>query len=207
MLTLAAVLVAGALIILLGFTLEDLIFWIDKRRKIHKHSRLEWVTNETLQTQRLAHEELGIGPWEGCASIHDVPVMVEGQLLAILDIRDPTHPRLRIPTPVATKPDSKLEAATTNCTEESERSELRQDESDQSHGRIEPDVSSAEQTGGSHEQSEKRAFGTAATRDNVMNHGDAEQRLMNNDQNPEISSPNRVNEVQNPGNNKLGPAP
>lgn len=87
----------GGIIIILGIALEDLVLWIEKRHNVTKHSRLEWMTNGALQTQRLAHEELGIGPWEGCAGLHDVPTLVDkGKILAILDTRDLSHPRLRI---------------------------------------------------------------------------------------------------------------
>lgn len=165
MLTLAVVLILGGLIIILGYALEDLVFWIDKRRKLHRHSRLEWVTNDILQLQRLAHEELGIGPWQGCANIHDVPTTEKGQLLAILDIRDPMHPRLRTPPSALTKPNGKLEAVV-NSTENNGSSEQSFDDiehshsndaqglanHDQGHEYADHNNSCAEQNGGSNER-------------------------------------------------------
>lgn len=88
----------GTLITLLSYTLESVIVWIEKRRKIIKYSRLEWFTSEKFQLQRLAHEELGVGTWDGCTGVRTTPVTGKGQLLAILDIEDPEHPRLKVET-------------------------------------------------------------------------------------------------------------
>ena len=46
----------------------------------------------------MAHEELGIGIWEDCAGFQAVPVTEKGQLLGVLDIKDPKHPRLKVPS-------------------------------------------------------------------------------------------------------------
>ncbi|KAL9619149.1 MAG: hypothetical protein Q9160_006239 [Pyrenula sp. 1 TL-2023] len=110
-LQLSIVLILGGLIIIIGLTLEDLVFWIDKRRKVVKHSRLEWSTNDVLQTQRLAHEELGIGPWKECAGARSVPVLVEkGQLLAVLNLSNPMHPILQDPKQEAQGGNSTLDS-------------------------------------------------------------------------------------------------
>lgn len=53
---------------------------------------MEWIANETLQLQRLAHEELGAGGWSGAANA--VPVTKAGETLATLDTTDAYHPRL-----------------------------------------------------------------------------------------------------------------
>lgn len=67
-----------------------------------KYARLEWFTNDALQTQRLAHEELGIeATWNGCAGVRAVPITEKGEMLAVLDISDPKHPRLRAPEKTA----------------------------------------------------------------------------------------------------------
>lgn len=71
---------------------------IQTRRGANVYARLEWGTNETLQLQRLAHEELGVGTWEGCAG--DVPVTKRGERLAVLDLGDLDHPRLKAPLAV-----------------------------------------------------------------------------------------------------------
>jgi hypothetical protein len=61
----------------------------------HSYSRLEWCSNGTLQLQRLAHEELGIGTWGACTQ--DIPVTREGEMLGILDVTDPGHPVFKMP--------------------------------------------------------------------------------------------------------------
>lgn len=51
--------------------------------------------NETLQLQRLAHEELGLGTWTRCDK--DVPVTARFERLGVLDVTERTHPRLKTP--------------------------------------------------------------------------------------------------------------
>lgn len=90
-------LIIGGLIIILGYTLEDMVFHIQRRYNKAEYKHLEWILNEVLQTQRVAHEQLGIGPWEGCAGFHDIPVTVKkGLNLALLDTENTKHPRLRL---------------------------------------------------------------------------------------------------------------
>ncbi|KAF2138395.1 uncharacterized protein K452DRAFT_277538 [Aplosporella prunicola CBS 121167] len=90
----------GFVIICLAYTIEPLINWILRRckRNPDAYKRLEWTTNNTLQLHRLAHEELGIGTWAECAG--DVPVTEKGQRLAVLDLDDQNHPRLKAPPPI-----------------------------------------------------------------------------------------------------------
>lgn len=90
------VLAIGILIILLDFTLLPIVAWVDKRRKPHQYSvsRLQWFTDDLLQLQRLAHEEIGLGTWSNCVGVGVVPVTEKGELLAIIDAQDPGHPRL-----------------------------------------------------------------------------------------------------------------
>jgi hypothetical protein len=54
---------------------------------------MEWSTNETLQQHRLAQEGSGIGTWSHCTK--SVPITRPGELLAVLDLTDCSHPRLR----------------------------------------------------------------------------------------------------------------
>ncbi|KAK3380685.1 hypothetical protein B0T24DRAFT_676352 [Lasiosphaeria ovina] len=61
-------------------------------------ARLEWAPNDTLQLQRLAHEQLGVGPWKG--AVDAVPVVVGqtgGASMGVLDMTDARPPRLRAP--------------------------------------------------------------------------------------------------------------
>lgn len=95
LLWLVIILVIGSLIISLDFTLVSFIAWVDKLRKINQYSRLEWFTNDLLQLQRLAHEELEYGTWGDCAGAKAVPVTEKDEFLAVLDMDDPSHPRLK----------------------------------------------------------------------------------------------------------------
>jgi hypothetical protein len=63
------------------------------RRENKPYAGLEWITNDTLQFQRLAHESVGAGHWEG--GCEDYPRTRKDNLLAVLDITDPKHPVLR----------------------------------------------------------------------------------------------------------------
>lgn len=92
---LSLTLALGALIILFSWLLEPIIAFFQRRRQLDTYARLEWATNETLQLQRLAHEELGLGTWHGTAEA--VPYTDGGQKLAVLDVADPEHPRLKAP--------------------------------------------------------------------------------------------------------------
>jgi hypothetical protein len=82
----------GGFIILLSTFLPHLTRRLQRRRK--PFAGLEWVTNDTLQLQRLAHEGLGAGAWEGACD--DFPRTRNGNQLAMLDITDQKHPRLRV---------------------------------------------------------------------------------------------------------------
>lgn len=84
---------AGGLIILASWLLESLVACIQRRRKLDSYARLEWCANETLQLQRLAHEELGMGTWSSCDG--EVPVTERGERLAVLDLTDSKHPKLK----------------------------------------------------------------------------------------------------------------
>lgn len=86
--------ILGGSIILLEMTLEPVLGYFQRRRKTssHLYQRLEWITNETLQLQRMAHEGIGAGNWIRTAET--VPTTVTQENLAILDISEAEHPRL-----------------------------------------------------------------------------------------------------------------
>lgn len=113
---LASLLGIGGLIIGLSYALEPFVEWIQRRRHIGAYKRLEWNTNEVLQLQRLAHEELGFGTWMRTAE--EYPVTKQGEQLAILDISDLEHPLLRAPM-VNASPDEEVDRKTS--TEQIER--------------------------------------------------------------------------------------
>ncbi|KAF4537697.1 Cytochrome p450 protein [Lasiodiplodia theobromae] len=92
---LAMLLGVGFLIIVISYTLEPFAIWIQHRRNLDTYARLEWTMNDTLQLQRLAHEELGLGNWHRCDT--DVPVTERLERLGVMDLSERTHPRLKAP--------------------------------------------------------------------------------------------------------------
>lgn len=84
----------GCSTILLEMAVEPVLGHIQRRRKTssHLYQPLEWMTNETLQLQRMAHEGIGAGTWIGTAET--VPTTVTQESLAILDVSEAEHPRL-----------------------------------------------------------------------------------------------------------------
>ncbi|KAK6211789.1 hypothetical protein LQW54_005648 [Pestalotiopsis sp. IQ-011] len=88
------ILVAGVIIVLTSYLLEPVSTLLHKKRGYKQYSHLEWTSNSTLQLQRMAHEELGLGTWTKCTDI--VPATKAGELLCCLDVTDPSQPRLRV---------------------------------------------------------------------------------------------------------------
>lgn len=87
---LVTTLVVGGLIILASALIEPLCAFIQRRYKKGTYRRLEWVTNETLQLQRMVHEELGLGTWTGASA--RLPVTELDERLGVLDITDESRP-------------------------------------------------------------------------------------------------------------------
>ncbi|KAL6155178.1 hypothetical protein ACJQWK_01354 [Exserohilum turcicum] len=81
----------GGLIMLISACLPAATTRIQRNRK--PFSSLEWISNDTLQLQRLAHEAVGAGDWTGARD--DYPLTRKNDLLAVLDIADRKHPVLR----------------------------------------------------------------------------------------------------------------
>ena len=65
------------------------------------HAHAEWVTGSTLQLQRLAHENLGLGHWT--RTNKDVPVTESEARLAVLDISNTKHVRMVQPSEMMDK--------------------------------------------------------------------------------------------------------
>lgn len=65
------------------------------KKGYRKYAHLEWTTNTVLQLQRLAHEELGLGTWSGCADT--VPTTKAAEVMASLDVTNIHHPVLSMP--------------------------------------------------------------------------------------------------------------
>lgn len=88
--------VSGGIIIIVSYSIEPLAFWIAKRTNRRVLSaQMEWITTETLQLQRLAHEELESGTWSHADSA--IPLTAPRETLATLDLTDTCHPRLNPP--------------------------------------------------------------------------------------------------------------
>ncbi|KAL9616527.1 MAG: hypothetical protein Q9160_008620 [Pyrenula sp. 1 TL-2023] len=85
-------LAVGGLIVVVSNVMEPICTFFIKRRKEkrYKYKRLEWITNETLQLQRLVHEEFGLGTWSGASS--SIPVTEKNEKLGTLDISNEDHP-------------------------------------------------------------------------------------------------------------------
>ena len=83
---------SGGLIIFISLIIEPILAYLHRKRQYGQYAYLEWVTNESLQLQRLAHEEIGWGTWSRTEG--PVPIVQEGQELACLDLKDIKHPRL-----------------------------------------------------------------------------------------------------------------
>ena len=92
---LAFTLVVGSLVILVSIVLEPAVAFYQQHYDNYTYSQLEWVSNGTLQLQRLAQEEHGAGTWSNTTKY--VPVCKNEDLLAGLDMRVPNHPRLKPP--------------------------------------------------------------------------------------------------------------
>ncbi|KAI8628949.1 hypothetical protein F5Y19DRAFT_485311 [Xylariaceae sp. FL1651] len=86
---------SGLLLIIISYSIEPILSCIHRRGKYNQYKYLEWVTNESLQLHRLAHEGIGWGTWS--RATEDVPTTKQGQVLGCLDLADPLHPRLYTP--------------------------------------------------------------------------------------------------------------
>ncbi|KAH7053229.1 hypothetical protein B0J12DRAFT_622697 [Macrophomina phaseolina] len=91
---LVTTIVLGGSITFISYTIAPVSAYVQRRLGETRgaYARLEWSANGTLQLQRMAHEELGMGTWDHCAG--DVPVAQKGEKLATLDLDDLDHPVL-----------------------------------------------------------------------------------------------------------------
>lgn len=82
---------------LVALYLEELFDLAFQHTPLGKHARLrrghaEWKAGSTLQLQRIAHENLGLGTWSRTAE--SVPVTNTGDVLGTYNIDDESHARL-----------------------------------------------------------------------------------------------------------------
>ncbi|POS78678.1 hypothetical protein DHEL01_v202921 [Diaporthe helianthi] len=87
--------ILGVLVLAASYSLEPILACLHRNRKYKQYAYLEWTANETLQLQRLAHEEANgaSGEWSRCTNW--VPTTKPGICLSSLDISDLGHPRLQ----------------------------------------------------------------------------------------------------------------
>ncbi|ERF72516.1 hypothetical protein EPUS_09294 [Endocarpon pusillum Z07020] len=92
---LALLLGIGCLFIIVSWTMEWLVERYSKRTSRGTYQRLEWTVNNTLQLQRMVHEDVGLGTWS--KTTEDYPITLPGEHLATVDISEPEHPKLKPP--------------------------------------------------------------------------------------------------------------
>ena len=87
------ILVLGTAIVVTSWCVDSVVGWI-QHKALHKgeHRRLQWILDGTLQLQRLAFEEAGMGTWSGTTD--SVPVTGRDEVLGGFDATNPEHPRL-----------------------------------------------------------------------------------------------------------------
>ncbi|KAI3321171.1 hypothetical protein HD806DRAFT_546613 [Xylariaceae sp. AK1471] len=86
--------ITGIITILTSFVLEPILSCFQRRRKYKTYTQMEWVTNETLQLQRLGQETAGWGTWSNC--VDSIPKTTSADALSSLDLSDTSHPRLQV---------------------------------------------------------------------------------------------------------------
>ena len=99
----AIILALGSLTVILGWTIDIVVGWIQKLIFKRNFARLSWVSDGYLQLQRMAYEGAGYDHWVSCAD--DVPIAADGRgekkPLGGLDIWNPDHPQLTRSTTVS----------------------------------------------------------------------------------------------------------
>lgn len=76
-----------------SYLLEPILNYLHRRKQHKSYAHLEWISNNSLQLHRMAHEQLTGKEWAKCAE--EIPTTDPKLSLANLDISDPEHPILR----------------------------------------------------------------------------------------------------------------
>lgn len=110
------VLIIGSTLILTSIFVEELfaLFLRYPRLRSAKliYSYCEWQAGSTLQLQRLAHENLGLGTWT--RTDEAIPVTEPGDTLGVLEVTDSKHVHMVIPTEELNRVDSAADSAKFN---------------------------------------------------------------------------------------------
>lgn len=98
---LSLILLLGGGIMLTSMFMEQVLASKCMLSLFHRSSQFsyalaEWSAGSTLQLQRLAHENLGLGNWS--KTNKDVPVTESGVKLAVLDTSNTRHVRMLRPS-------------------------------------------------------------------------------------------------------------
>jgi hypothetical protein len=94
------ILIVGSTLMLISTFVEELfalLLWYPRLRSAKLiYSQAEWQAGSTLQLQRLAHENLGLGTWT--RTDEAIPVTEPGDALGVLDVTNTKHARMVVPT-------------------------------------------------------------------------------------------------------------
>jgi hypothetical protein len=91
----AIILVLGCFLVILGWVVDIVVGWMQKRLWKRNFARLSWISDGYFQLQRMAYEGAGYERWLGGAS--DIPIAVGKEKrvqLGGLDDGDKEHPGL-----------------------------------------------------------------------------------------------------------------
>ncbi|KAK5629356.1 hypothetical protein RRF57_005071 [Xylaria bambusicola] len=122
---------SGLLLIIISYSIEPILSCFHRRGKYSQYKYLEWVTNESLQLHRLAHESIGWGTWSRATE--------DGQVLGCLDITKPLHPRLYAPT-FSPEDDTDVEDISNFASERPIVTETTQNVQQRSNGNVESGI-------------------------------------------------------------------
>lgn len=65
----AVLLGLGATIVLISFSVDTVVGWLQLRYGMGLHARMEWYLNDKMEMQRLLYEEMGQGHWDDSKSV------------------------------------------------------------------------------------------------------------------------------------------
>ncbi|CZR55165.1 uncharacterized protein PAC_05051 [Phialocephala subalpina] len=91
-LTLSLIFGFGGLLICTSLFLETVVGWWQLRYRKGLYQQVRWQLDSTLQLQRMAFEEVGLGTWRGGAE--DVPTTEKGEVFVPAEEWDEWHPRI-----------------------------------------------------------------------------------------------------------------
>jgi hypothetical protein len=92
-LAIALIFILGGMVICVSLVLETAIGFLQLHFKHGLYHRIRWQLDSTLQLQRMAFEEVGLGTWKGGAD--DVPVTEKGEEFVPATEWDESHPSIR----------------------------------------------------------------------------------------------------------------